>query len=191
MSPVRLGPVMNESMLGSRPACRCLASSSASPTVATSWSIVASTTWACGRIESPLPPQVKLDTRIEPVWATSDSQAVSPASQPSRACLSQAAVPPSDLRPSAPVIRARPAPEPMPVPAMNDEDDADVFAPAPHAAVPAQPHAEAPKDRSFAALFGWSKRPAEEQPVARAAPVDEGFDDELEIPAFLRRSGNA
>jgi hypothetical protein len=103
----------------------------------------------------------------------------------------QAAVPPSDLRPSAPVIRARPAPEPMPEPAMNDEDDADVFAPAPHAAVPAQPHAEAPKDRSFAALFGWSKRPAEEQPVARAAPVDEGFDDELEIPAFLRRSGNA
>lgn len=107
----------------------------------------------------------------------------------------QPAVPPSDLRPQAPVIRARPVPEPvpepaMPEPAMDDEDDSDIFAPAPYAAAPAQPQAEAPKDRSFAALFGWSKRPAEEQPVARAASVDEGFDDELEIPAFLRRSGN-
>ena len=82
-------------------------------------------------------------------------------------------------------------PEPaMPEPAMYDEDDSDIFAPAPYAEAPAQPQAEAPKDRSFAALFGWSKRPAEEQPVARAASVDEGFDDELEIPAFLRRSGN-
>jgi cell division protein FtsZ len=103
----------------------------------------------------------------------------------------QAAVPPSELRPPAPVIRPRPAPEPMPEPAMNEEDDSDIFAPAPHAAAPAQPQAEAPKDRSFASLFGWSKRPAEEQPVARAASADEGFDDELEIPAFLRRSGNA
>jgi cell division protein FtsZ len=104
----------------------------------------------------------------------------------------QAVVPPSDLRPPAPVIRARPAPEPMPEPAMDDDDDSDIFAPAPapHAAAPAQPQAEASKDRSFAALFGWSKRPAEEQPVARAASVDERFDDELEIPAFLRRSGN-
>jgi cell division protein FtsZ len=103
----------------------------------------------------------------------------------------QAAVPPSELRPPAPVIRPRPAPEPMPEPAMNEEDDSDIFAPAPHAAAPAQPQAEASKDRSFASLFGWSKRPAEEQPVARAASADEGFDDELEIPAFLRRSGNA
>ena len=103
----------------------------------------------------------------------------------------QAAVPPSELRPPAPVIRPRPAPEPMPEPAMNDEDDSDIFAPAPHAAASAQPQAEAPKDRSFASLFGWSKRPADEQPVARAASADEGFDDELEIPAFLRRSGNA
>ena len=106
----------------------------------------------------------------------------------------QAVVPPSDLRPPAPVIRARPAPEPMPEPAMDDDDDSDIFAPAPapapHAAATAQPQAEASKDRSFAALFGWSKRPAEEQPVARAASVDERFDDELEIPAFLRRSGN-
>ncbi len=103
----------------------------------------------------------------------------------------QAAVPPSELRPPAPVIRARPAPEPMPEPAMDEEDDSDIFAPAPHATAPAHPQSEAPKDRSFASLFGWSKRPAEEQPVARPAPVDEGFDDELEIPAFLRRSGNA
>ena len=102
----------------------------------------------------------------------------------------QSSVPPSDLRPPAPVIRARPAPEPMPAPAIDDDDDSDIFAPAPQAAAP-QPPADAPKDRSFASLFGWSKRPAEEQPAAKAAPADEGFDDELEIPAFLRRSGNA
>jgi cell division protein FtsZ len=103
----------------------------------------------------------------------------------------QAAVPPSDLRPPAPVIRPRPAPEPMPAEMIEEEEDDDIFAPAPQAAAPAQAAAEAPKERSFAALFGWSKRPAEEQPVAKPAPADEGFDDDLEIPAFLRRSGNA
>lgn len=105
----------------------------------------------------------------------------------------QAAVPPSELRPPAPVIRPRPAPEPMPQ-AMHteEEDDADIFAPpAQQAAAPAQPAPETPKERSFASLFGWSKRTPEEQPVAKPAPTDEGFDDELEIPAFLRRSGNA
>jgi cell division protein FtsZ len=100
----------------------------------------------------------------------------------------QAAVPPSDLRPPAPVIRPRPAPAPQPV-MEADEDDSDIFAPAPQAA-PA-PAAEAPRDRSFASLFGWSKRAPDEQPVARATQADDSFDDELEIPAFLRRSGNA
>ncbi|MEY2759235.1 MAG: hypothetical protein RIR33_3013 [Pseudomonadota bacterium] len=100
----------------------------------------------------------------------------------------QATVPPSELRPPAPVIRPRPAPTPEP--AMEaDEDDADIFAPLPQA-VPA-PAAEAPRDRSFASLFGWSKRAPEEQPVARPTQSDDSFDDELEIPAFLRRSGNA
>jgi len=100
----------------------------------------------------------------------------------------QAPVPPSELRPPAPVIRPRPAPAPEPV-MEADEDDADIFAPIPQAA-PA-PAAEAPRDRSFASLFGWSKRAPEEQPVARPTQADDSFDDELEIPAFLRRSGNA
>ncbi|MEQ1782983.1 MAG: cell division protein FtsZ, partial [Hyphomonadaceae bacterium] len=57
-----------------------------------------------------------------------------------------------------------------------------------------QPVAETPKDRSFASLFGWKAKPADEQapPVARPAPAhDDSFDDDLEIPAFLRRSGNS
>ncbi len=47
--------------------------------------------------------------------------------------------------------------------------------------------------RSFASLFGWKSKPADEAPAApqpRAQPEDDGFDDELEIPAFLRRSAN-
>ena len=102
---------------------------------------------------------------------------------------SPSAPPPSELRPPSPVIRPRPAPEPEPADMVEDEDDADIFAPAPQAVATAQP--EAPKERSFASLFGWNKRQPEETPVARPAPADEGFDDDLEIPAFLRRSGNA
>ena len=99
-------------------------------------------------------------------------------------------VPPSDLRPAPPIIRPRPAtpvveqePEPM------FEDEAPVAA-----APPAQPAAsESAKDRSFASLFGWKAKAADEpaQPVAKAAPAEDSFDDDLEIPAFLRRSGNA
>jgi cell division protein FtsZ len=101
------------------------------------------------------------------------------------------AVPPSELRPAPPIIRPRPAtpvveqePEPM------FEDEAPVAA-----APPVQPAAagESAKDRSFASLFGWKAKAADEpaQPVAKAAPAEDSFDDDLEIPAFLRRSGNA
>ena len=95
-------------------------------------------------------------------------------------------VPPSELRPPAPIIRPRPAP--MPDPAPVDTQAAPEVA---HAAP--QPHAEQ-KERSFASLFGWKSKPADEPaPAPAAKPVadDESFDDELEIPAFLRRSGNA
>jgi len=54
--------------------------------------------------------------------------------------------------------------------------------------------AETQKDRSFASLFGWKAKPADEHtaPAPRPVPVeDDNFDDDLEIPAFLRRSGNA
>ena len=46
---------------------------------------------------------------------------------------------------------------------------------------------------SFASLFGWKTRPGAETPPPQAQPVqdDDGFDDDLEIPAFLRRSGNS
>jgi len=91
MSPVRLGPVMKESMLGIRPSARAWQKCRASPSVPTIWSHVATTTCTCGKIERARPPQVALETRIEPVWATSASQAVIPASQASRADLSKAA----------------------------------------------------------------------------------------------------
>jgi len=100
-----------------------------------------------------------------------------------------ATVPPSELRPPAPVIRPRPAAQ-APLP---PEDDIFAAEPAPqHHAAP-QPAAEPQKDRSFASLFGWKTKPAEEPaaPVARPVADDEAFDDDLEIPAFLRRSGNA
>ena len=101
-------------------------------------------------------------------------------------------VPPSEFRPAAPVIRPR-APAPMPEP--EDEGD-DIFAAEPqhHQPAPAPQHApEPPKERSFASLFGWKSKPADEHaaPTAQPVPQDEAFDDDLEIPAFLRRSGNA
>ena len=114
-------------------------------------------------------------------------------------------VPPSDLRPAPPVIRTRPIAPPVEEVA---EIEADVPEEIPMAAAPApqpapavaQPApvaapAEAAKDRSFASLFGWKTKPADEpvaQPVAsKPAPAEDSFDDDLEIPAFLRRSGNA
>jgi cell division protein FtsZ len=95
-------------------------------------------------------------------------------------------VPPSDLRPAPPIIRPRPA-------APVVEEEAEMFEDeAPAAAAPAAA-GEPAKDRSFASLFGWKAKAADEpaQPVAKAAPAEDSFDDDLEIPAFLRRSGNA
>ncbi len=109
----------------------------------------------------------------------------------------QSTVPPSELRPPAPVIRPRPAAQP---PQPMVEDDNDIFAaePAPEHRAPQHPPAPQPavetqKDRSFASLFGWKAKPADEPaaPVAKPVADDEAFDDDLEIPAFLRRSGNA
>ncbi len=97
-------------------------------------------------------------------------------------------VPPSEYRPPAPVIRSRPTPQP--------EEPLDIFDAEPqHEPAPQhQPSAETPKERSFASLFGWKAKPADEQaaPAARPAPMEgDNFDDDLEIPAFLRRSGNS
>ncbi len=60
------------------------------------------------------------------------------------------------------------------------------------ARAPAQPEADA-GGKSFASLFGWRKQPAD-APQVQQTPrkaEDDKIDDELEIPAFLRRSGNA
>ena len=107
--------------------------------------------------------------------------------QPAPVAVAQANVPPSDLRPPAPIIRPRPAPMPEPEPV---ETHAPEAAPAP---APQPTHADQGKERSFASLFGWKSKPADEPAAPTAKPVaeDESFDDDLEIPAFLRRSGQA
>jgi cell division protein FtsZ len=107
-------------------------------------------------------------------------------------------VPPSELRPAPPIIRARPAAPPVEdvaEPEIEEEMPVPV-APAAVAAAPpvAEPASAEPKERSFASLFGWKNKPADEavaQPVAKPASAEDSFDDDLEIPAFLRRSGNA
>ena len=76
------------------------------------------------------------------------------------------------------------------------EPEHDIFDSQPQqdTAPQAQAAAETPKDRSFASLFGWKAKPADEHapPAARPVPADDDtFEDDLEIPAFLRRSGNA
>ena len=109
-------------------------------------------------------------------------------------------VPPSELRPAPPIIRSRPIAPPVEDVA-EPEIEEEMSVPAAPAAVaaptpvvePAPAPAE-PKERSFASLFGWKNKPADEavaQPVAKASSSEDSFDDDLEIPAFLRRSGNA
>jgi len=99
-------------------------------------------------------------------------------------------VPPSEFRPAAPVIRPR-APAPMMEPEIELENE-DIFVAEPMP-IPPAPQPEQPKERSFASLFGWKSKPADEQaaPQAQRVAEDDNFDDDLEIPAFLRRSGNA
>lgn len=129
---------------------------------------------------------------------------VSPAPAPLAAEPVQQVVPPSELRPAPPIIRTRPVSPPVEAaagPEVEPEIEEEMPVPASTAVVAAaQPVAEPapvsaePKDRSFASLFGWKNKPADEavaQPVAKATPADDSFDDDLEIPAFLRRSGNA
>jgi cell division protein FtsZ len=104
---------------------------------------------------------------------------------PAAISIAQANVPASDLRPPAPIIR------PRPLPVAEQPEPVEYRAPEPVQPAPA-PAAEPAKDRSFASLFGWKAKPADEPaaPAPKAQADDEGFDDELEIPAFLRRSAN-
>ena len=93
-------------------------------------------------------------------------------------------------RPVAPPVEDVAEPEieeEMPVPG------APAAVAAPHPVAEPAPAPAEPKERSFASLFGWKNKPADEavaQPVSKASAED-SFDDDLEIPAFLRRSGNA
>jgi len=100
-----------------------------------------------------------------------------PASPPSYYGAPAAPQPARQPQQPAPIIRARPAPE---------SDYAPQPAPQPPVPAPEQ------GGRSFASLFGWKSKPAEEvaPPPAPKPAEDDSFDDELEIPAFLRRSAN-
>jgi cell division protein FtsZ len=117
----------------------------------------------------------------------------SPAGQLGLSATPVAAEPTPALRPNGPVIRPRPAP----VEAADDD-----FTPPTERMAEREPHAAAPSapaappetgGRSFASLFGWKSKPAAEEATAaphKPAVEDDSFDDELEIPAFLRRSAN-
>jgi cell division protein FtsZ len=128
-----------------------------------------------------------------------------PAAQPAPP---QPAIQPEPARPATPIIRPRPMPLAEPEEELELTEIAAPapapFAPSPHKQMittppPAAPQAPpepapAPQGKSFASLFGWKSKPAEEPAVAASQPKpaeEDMFDDELEIPAFLRRSGNA
>jgi len=127
--------------------------------------------------------------------------------QPPPVLQPQPVMQPEAPRAAAPIIR----PRPMPVAEPEDEELElnNIVEPAPAhphkqmittpppAAPQLQPEpaaAPAQQGKSFASLFGWKSKPAEGPAVTAPQPKpaeDDVFDDELEIPAFLRRSGNA
>jgi cell division protein FtsZ len=108
-----------------------------------------------------------------------------PANAPAAPVQKTVIVPPSQAanhsdRAPPPIIRPRPAPAaPEPELLLRNPEPA----PAPESRE---------QGRSFASLFGWKSKPQAEEPVAAPLPAkdEEAFDDELEIPAFLRRSAN-
>jgi cell division protein FtsZ len=94
---------------------------------------------------------------------------------------------------TAPIIRSRP----LQIDQIEEPDEAPPAPepryeprPEPKAAAPAS--AAEPAQRGFSSLFGWKAKPAAEEPAPapKAPPQEDNFDDELEIPAFLRRSAN-
>ena len=120
-----------------------------------------------------------------PTPAPAEAQSVSlPHAAPAE--IAVASPPAPETRPAPLIIRPRTATDVAAEASGQPEEDA--FSPAP-AAEPAPVH----KDRSIGGLFGWKTRPPEEASEAAAAPppADEVLDLDLEIPAFLRRSGNS
>jgi cell division protein FtsZ len=114
------------------------------------------------------PPAIPVaETRSSPAAAAAPLVAEAPKSPPP-----QAEAAPSE-RPPPPVIRPR----------------------IQHGAPADQGASSDPPQRSFASLFGWKPRHAQDLPAAqsqaaRAVSEDDALDDELEIPAFLRRSAS-
>ena len=131
-----------------------------------------------------------------------------PAPAPQQPPHPQPVIQPEAVRPAAPIIRPRPTPipeledeleltdiaEPAPAPLASPSHKQMITAPPPVAPQPQPEPAPAAQGKSFASLFGWKSKPAEGSAAVAPQPKpseEDSFDDELEIPAFLRRSGNA
>ncbi len=107
-------------------------------------------------------------------------------------------VPPSDLRPPAPIIFSAPradAGSPSLSRSTRKAAPAKSRPPPPPPQLPSARRARKKSARS-PRCSAEDRKPADEPaavapPAAKPVTDDGGFDDELEIPAFLRRSGNA
>ncbi len=160
-------------------------------------------------------PKAELGLAAAPVDAPPAAVAIAPESAAPQPVMQAPAAPPSPVQtapvqteaePQRPIIRTRAAPVEEADDFVDDAGDLDDLSiPNAHGPVPGAPVHEAaprptpspdadPAHKSFGSLFGWRKQPADappqvEQPPRKAAA--DKLDDELEIPAFLRRSGNA
>jgi cell division protein FtsZ len=100
------------------------------------------------------------------------------------------------VRPPHPIIRAPVRPTPVEDDESEEVEAEIAAAPAPAIAPAASPPVPAsePSSRAFGSLFGGLKgksdRPAQATADTPAPVSDDKFDNDLEIPAFLRRSSN-
>lgn len=138
-------------------------------------------------MQAQMPPAAPAPAPL-PAAAPAEAQAVS---EPPAAPADVAVAPPpvAETRPAPLIIRPRAATEVAAEAPVEPEDDAFV-SPAP---APEPSPAPVQKDRSISGLFGWKTRTPEEASEPAPAPpaADEALDQDLEIPAFLRRSGNS
>ena len=98
------------------------------------------------------------------------------------------------VRPSHPIIRAPVRPTPVEDDESEEVEAEIAAAPAIAPAAPPAVPASEPSSRAFGSLFGGFKaksdRPAQASADTPASVSDDKFDNDLEIPAFLRRSSN-
>ena len=127
-----------------------------------------------------------------------------PVVQPQEPIVPEPAAPPvtpvAEAAPHRPVINARHSIFDEPDDAEASPPEPDYETPAPFryeesAAEAAPPAPERPHDRvGFSSLFGWRKQPQDGEraaPEAASSSDDDFEEDELEIPAFLRRSATS